>query len=39
MSYLIITKKKYTCAMRRDRVSKQEIKEYEQQGFKVSILN
>ena len=38
MSYLIITKKNYTCAMYVDKITKQDIQQFEKQGFEIKVI-
>lgn len=38
MSYLIITKKRYTCAMYMNKVTKQDIQQFEKQGLEIKVI-
>ena len=38
MSYLIITKKNYTCAMYMDKITKQDMQQFERQGLEIKVI-
>ena len=38
MSYLIITKKNYTCAMYSEKITKKDIQHFENKGFEIKVI-